>query len=396
MLLSFGLIFTIGLFFARIAEKVGFPRIIGLLGAGIFLGPYLLNLLSPDVLNISAELRQIALIIILIKAGLSLNLTDLKKVGRPATLMAFLPACFEILAYLILAPLFFDLSFQEAAVMGAVLAAVSPAVVVPRMVHLIENHWGTKDGVPQLILAGASCDDIFVIVLFSSFLSMAQSGRLDWISLLDIPLAVGLGILLGVCAGFAAYKVMNRQFISPAIQTISLLSISFILMSIETIMKDTIAFSGLLAIMSMALIYHQKMPRKNSERLTHQFGQIWIGAEILLFVLVGSVVDIPYALNAGPKAIALILAALIVRSIGVWISLAGSKLTQRERVFCVIAYLPKATVQAAIGAVPLAAGLPSGQLILSVAVLGILITAPLGAIGIEKSYQRFLTHDNSN
>lgn len=395
MLLSFGLIFIVGLLLAYLMEKVNLPRIIGLLATGMLLGPFVLGWLDPQILEISADLRQIALIIILIKAGLALDLSDLKKVGRPAILMSFFPACFEMLAYILLAPKLFGIPVADAAVMGAVLAAVSPAVVVPRMVHLIEQGYGTKKAIPQLILAGASCDDIFVIVLFSTFLSMAQSGEFHWVSFLDIPLSIILGIGVGAVFGILLFAVFSRmsKVVAPAKQTLIILATSFLLIALESWLKGTVALSRLLAIVALACVYKIKSPSQNISTLSRYFGEMWLGAEILLFVLVGAAVDIRYALTAGLQAILLIFAALIFRAAGVWVCLLGSQLNTRERIFCVIAYLPKATVQAAIGAVPLAAGLASGQLILSVAVLGILITAPLGAIGIDRSYHKLLTKD---
>ncbi|MBQ9384296.1 MAG: cation:proton antiporter, partial [Ruminiclostridium sp.] len=354
-----------------------------------------LDLLDPSILGISSELRQIALIIILIKAGLSLNLSDLKKVGRPAVLMSFLPACFEIVGYVCFAPMFFGIDLIEAAVMGAVLSAVSPAVVVPRMVKLIEDKRGTDKSIPQMILAGASCDDIFVIVLFLTFLTMAQGGEVNIISLANIPVSIILGVLLGTAAGIALFALFetahkHAHTIGNSTKVVILLAAAFLLMSVETLVKSYVAVSGLLAVVAMACVIKIKADSTVSVSLSTKFGKLWIAAELILFVLVGAAVNIRYALGAGLSAIAMIFTALTFRAVGVLICLIGTELNTKERLFCVIAYLPKATVQAAIGSVPLAAGLPCGNIVLSVAVMAILITAPLGAIGIDKSYSKLL------
>lgn len=386
---------------AAICQCLKLPRIIGMLVTGIVLGPYVLDLLDPSILSISSELRQIALIIILLKAGLSLNLSDLKKVGRPAIMMSFVPASFEILAFFIFAPYIMGVTRIEAAVMGAVLGAVSPAVVIPRMVQLIDTKYGTDKSIPQLIMAGASCDDIFVIVLFSTFVSMAQGGHAHISDFLNIPVSIILGILLGAITGFIlsiffetayAYKHLVRN----SMKVIIILGFSFLLMSIETWLKGTISVSGLLAVVSMACVIKIKSIKAVSKRLSEKFGKLWIAAEVILFVLVGAAVNIRYTLDAGIAAILMIFIALIFRSIGVSICLLGTELTLKERLFCVIAYMPKATVQAAIGSVPLALGLPCGQIVLSVAVLAILITAPLGAIGMDMTYKKFLSQSDSD
>lgn len=400
MLLSLSIIFLVGLSAASIFKAIKLPRIVGMLITGIVVGPFVLDLLEPSILGISSELRQIALIIILVKAGLSLNLSDLKKVGRPAFMMAFVPACFEILSYLCFAPILFGISYIEAAVMGAVLSAVSPAVVVPRMVNLIEEKRGTEKGIPQMILAGASCDDIFVIVLFSTFLTMAQGNSASIMDFANIPVSIILGILCGSIIGFfmfflfeAAYK--KNLKIRSSIKVIIILSVSFLLMTIETWLKEYAAFSGLLAVVAMACVIKLKSDRAVSIRLSEKFGKLWIAAEVILFVLVGASVDIRYTLTAGLSAVALIFLSLAFRAVGVFICVVGTNLTIKERIFCVIAYLPKATVQAAIGSVPLSLGLPCGKIILSVAVLAILITAPIGALGIDASCCSLLKQDNA-
>lgn len=389
----------VGLSAAAIFEKTGLPRIIGMLGTGIVISPYVLDLLDSSVLGISSELRQIALIIILIKAGLSLNLTDLKKVGRPAVMMSFVPACFEMLGYVIFAPVLLGVNRIEAAVMGAVLSAVSPAVVVPRMVKLIEEKFGTKKSIPQMILAGASCDDIFVIVLFSTFVAMAQGGTAKAADLLNIPVSIVLGVLLGALVGMAVYFLFDfsqkkGNKIRGTMKAIILLAVAFALMSVENLAKPYVAVSGLLAVVAMACTVKLKSQKDVSAKLSDKFGKLWIGAEVLLFVLVGAAVDIRYTLSAGWLAVVMIFTALAFRAVGVWLCMLGTALNTKERLFCVIAYLPKATVQAAIGSVPLTLGLPCGKIVLSVAVLAILLTAPLGAIGIDRTYRRFLEHED--
>ena len=400
MLLSFGIIILAGIAAGALFRAAGLPGIIGMLGVGIVTGPFLLNLIDPSVMGISSELRQIALIIILIKAGLSLNLSDLKKVGRPAVLMSFLPACCEILGYFILAPLLLGLDHIEAALMGAVLSAVSPAVVVPRMVRLIEENYGTEKSIPQMILAGASCDDVFVIVLFSAFTSMAQGGSAKITDFLNIPVSIVLGIILGALMGITICMLFELSFrrshkIRSTSKTVIILAAAFLLMSSEALAKPYVAISGLLAVVAMACVVRLRTDKKVSSRLSEKFGKMWIPAEVLLFVLVGASVDIRYTLEAGGMAVLMILAALVFRAAGVFVCLLGTELDLKERIFCIIAYLPKATVQAAIGSVPLSLGLPCGKAILSTAVLAILITAPLGALVIDRTYKKFLVHKNT-
>lgn len=396
MLTSLALIFLVGLSLAGIFQLLKLPRIIGMLLTGIILGPYALNLLDDSILSISSDLRQMALIIILLKAGLSLNLTDLKKVGRPAIMMSFVPASFEILAFILFAPAILNITRIEAAVMGAVLGAVSPAVVIPRMVQLMDSKYGTNKSIPQLILAGASCDDIFVIVLFTTFASMAQGGKANLIDFFNIPISIILGVILGAITGYIISTFFEKaytlnHYVRNSTKVIIILGVSFILMAIETWLKDIISISGLLAVVSMACVIKIKSPDAVSDRLSEKFGKLWIGAEVLLFVLVGAAVDIRYTMDAGVAAILMIFIALCFRAVGVGLCLLKTQLNFKERCFCIIAYIPKATVQAAIGSVPLAMGLACGQIVLSVAVLAILITAPLGAIGMDISYQKLLT-----
>lgn len=393
MLMSFALIFIVGTAAGGISGLLKLPKIIGMLLAGVVIGPYVLDFLDPSILGISAELRQIALIIILIKAGLTLKLSDLKKVGRPALLMAFVPACFEIIGYVCLAPLLMGVTTVEALVMGAVLSAVSPAVVVPRMVKFIEEGYGTEKGIPQMILAGASCDDIFVIVLFSTFVTMAQGGTADFSGIADIPVSVFLGMLTGCIGGICLCLLFRTVKIQDSIKVISILGSAFLLMSVETIAKEYIAVSGLLAVVAMSAVLKLRSDPCVSSELSGKFGRLWLGAEVILFVLVGASVDIRYTLTAGGTAVIMIFAALAFRTAGVLLCLVKTPLSFKERLFCVIAYLPKATVQAAIGAVPLSMGLPCGKIVLSVAVLAIIITAPLGAIGIDCSFKRILNRN---
>lgn len=395
MLTSLAFIFLVGPAAAAICQQLKLPRIIGMLITGIILGPYVLDLLDPSILSISSELRQMALIIILLKAGLSLDLSDLKKVGRPAVLMSFVPASFEILAFFLFAPHILGIKPIEAAVMGAVLAAVSPAIVVPRMVRLMDQNYGTDKSIPQLILAGASCDDIFVIVLFSTFSNITQGGNAHLMDFVNIPVSILFGIVLGGITGYLLSLFFetahaHKHCVRNSMKVIIVLGISFLLMAIETWMKDIVSISGLLAVVSMACLLKIKSTTFVSKRLSDKFGKLWLAAEVILFVLVGAAVDIRYTLNAGGSAILMILVALLFRSVGVAICLIRTRLTKKERFFCILSYLPKATVQAAIGSVPLAMGLPCGQIVLSVAVLGILITAPLGAILIDGTYKKLL------
>ena len=395
MLTSLALIFLAGLAMAALCSLLRLPRIIGMIFTGILLGPYVLGLLDPSILAISADLRQMALIIILIKAGLSLDLGDLRRVGRPAVLMSFLPASFEILAYILFAPMLLGITRLEAAVMGAVLGAVSPAVVVPRMVRLMEEGRGTREGVPQLILAGASCDDVFVIVLFSAFTGMAQGGSVNLAEFVGIPVSICTGILLGLAVGWLLCRFFDLAWnrglpVRGSMKVLIVLGISFLLVAAEDWLEGILPLSGLLAVMAMACALRLWGVSSVTDRLSEKFSKLWIAAEVLLFVLVGAAVDIRYTLQAGAAAVVMILLALCVRAVGVLLALAGTRLDWKERLFCVIAYLPKATVQAAIGSVPLAMGLPCGALVLSVAVLAILITAPLGAIGIDSTCRRLL------
>lgn len=392
MLLSLALIFLIGITLGGIFSKLKLPPLIGMLITGIILGPYTLNLLDNSILVISPELRKIALIIILTRAGLSLNIDDLKKVGRPAILMCFVPACFEIIGMILLAPKLLGISILDAAIMGTVVGAVSPAVIIPKMLKLMEEYYGTKKSIPQLILAGSSVDDIFVIVLFTILTNLAKSGELSKLSFLQIPISIITGIITGIVIGTILIFLFKKIRFRDSIKVIIILSISFLLVTIEDNFSSIVPFSGLLAIISLGIVFNKKY-NILSKRLSVKYSKLWVAAEIILFVLVGATVDLKYATSAGISTIILIFGVLIFRILGVFISLIGTGFNVREKTFCMIAYIPKATVQAAIGGIPLAMGLSSGNIILTIAVLSILITAPLGAIGIDFTYKKLLTKD---
>ena len=387
MFASLAFVFLFGLAGAAVFEKMKLPRIIGMLLVGILIGPYALGLLDPTILSISGDLRKLALMLILLRAGLSLDLGDLKRIGRSAVMMAFVPATFEVLAVVLFAPGILGITRVEAAVMGAVLGAVSPAVVVPRMVRLMEEGRGTKQGIPQMIMAGASCDDVYVIVLFSTFTRMAQGGGARLADFAAVPVSIVLGALVGAVSGFLLNRLFERRKIADTMRIILTLAVGCLLIALEGWLEGTVALSGLLGVMSMAVMLRRLGDVK---AISAGIGKLWQAAEVLLFVLVGAAVDIRYTLEAGAGAVLLIALALAIRSIGVALCVAGTKLTKKERLFCVIAYLPKATVQAAIGATPLAMGLPCGKLVLSVAVLAIVITAPLGAVGMDATAEKLL------
>ena len=390
MLLSIAYMLMVGMAAGWACRRLRLPGLAGMIATGILLGPYALDLIDGSILGISAELRRIALIIILMRAGLSLDVDDLKRVGRPAILMCFVPACFEILGMLVLAPRLLGITVLEAAVMGAVVAAVSPAVIVPKMIMLMEEGYGTDNSIPQLILAGASVDDVFVIVLFSAFTGLAQGGSVSPVSFVQIPWSILAGILAGCGAGALLALYFRWVHIRDTAKVIILLCISIVLVSLEDALKGTFTFSSLISVMCMGITL-QKQRETVAGRLSLKFNKLWVGAEILLFVLVGATVDIHYAVSAGAAAILLILGALVFRMAGVMCCLLGTRLSLKERMFCMAAYMPKATVQAAIGGVPLSMGLACGNIVLTVAVLAILITAPLGAFLIDLTYRRWLT-----
>ena len=389
MLFSFALIFLSGIILGSIFNRLKLPQLIGMLLTGIILGPYLLNLLDPKILSISADLRQIALIIILTRAGLNLDINDLKKVGRPAVLMCFVPATFEILGMIIFAPKFLGLGLLDSAILGTVIAAVSPAVIVPKMLKLMEEGYGADRSIPQMIMAGASVDDVFVIVLFTSFIGLASTGSFSMLNLIKIPTSIFFGISVGFLCAILLIYLFKKIHIRDSLKVIIILNISFLLVTFEHSLTGIIGFSGLLAIMSIGTGIQAKNTML-SKRMSIKYSKLWITAEVMLFVLVGATVNIKYALGASIPAILLIITVLIFRMIGVFLCLVGTSLSYRERLFCMIAYSPKATVQAAIGSIPLSMGLPSGNIILTVAVLSILITAPLGAFAIDISYKKLL------
>ena len=390
MLLSIAYILLLGMFTGWICKKLKLPSLLGMILNGMILGPYVLNLIDNSILNISSDLRRIALIIILMRAGLSLDLNDFKKVGRPAIFMCFVPACFEMIGMVILAPQLLGISVIDAAIMGAVVGAVSPAVIVPKMLKLMEEDYGTQKSIPQLILAGASVDDVFVIVMFSAFTGLAQGNSVSIQSFINIPISILLGIIIGCVIGFILAKFFEKINVRDTAKVIILLCLGFVLVSLEDNFSSVIPFSALISIMGMGIAL-QKKRETMAIRLSIKFNKLWVAAEIILFVLVGVTVDISYALSAGITAVILILGVLLFRMIGVLICLIKTDLNVKERLFCVIGYTPKATVQAAIGGVPLAMGLSCGHIVLTVAVLAILITAPLGAFMIDKSYKKLLT-----
>lgn len=389
MLFSFALIFLVGILLGQVVGWIKLPPLLGMLLAGIILGPFGWGLLDETTLTISSQLRQIALVIILLRAGLSLEWKKLQSVGPTAMLLCFVPACFEMTATIIFAPMLLGFSFQEAALLGAVLAAVSPAVIVPKMLQLMEKGYGIIKGIPQMILSGASVDDVFVIVVFTSFLGMAQGQGVSAVSFLQIPISIILGIAGGCAVGWAISFLLKKWKPISAIQTICLLSVAFLLVSVEDFLKGTVPFSGLLGVMAMGLVAQSQLKTTISQT-NGQLSKMWVAAEPMLFVLVGASVNISYLFRAGIPAVILLCLAILVRMVGVWVSTLPSSLEPKERLFCMIAYTPKATVQAAIGGIPLAAGLACGNSILAVAVLSIFLTAPTGAFLIEKTYTRLL------
>ncbi len=393
MLFSFAIIFLFGLFLGALFNKLKLPDLIGMLIAGIIFGPYGLNLIDNSVLNISSQLRSIALVIILLRAGLTLHIDDLKKIGRPAILLSFLPATFEIIGMLILAPIFLGLNLIESAILATVIAAVSPAVIVPKMIKIKDEKYGTKKKIPQLILAGASVDDIFVIALFSIAVYTAMSGTVSWLSFLSIPVSIISGIILGGVVGKLLSIFFAKIKTRDTVKVLVILSVAFSMMALEDKLKDIINISSLLAVMTSAMTLLFFSP-KIAEGLTHKFSKLWVAAEIVLFVLVGTTLDPSYLQGMGFKVVGLILLVLLIRMIGVGISLIKSNLLLKERAFCFFSYIPKATVQAAIGAIPLTLRLPCGKIVLTVSIASIIITAPLGAFFIELFYKRLLTKDD--
>lgn len=389
MLISIALMMILGMFLGWGCKKIKFPSLFGMIITGIILGPYVFNLIDSSILNVSSELRRIALIIILLRAGLSLDIADLKKVGRPAILMCFLPACFEILGMIVLAPKLLGISLLDAAIMGAVVGAVSPAVIVPKMIKLMDGKYGTNKGIPQLILAGASVDDVFVIVMFSTFTSLAQGKGASIMSFVNIPISIITGILVGFLVGCILAKFFEKVHIRDTSKVIILLCLSFIMVTLEDKYSMIIPFASLIGVMSIGISL-QKNRQCVAVRISSKFSKLWVMAEIMLFVLVGATVDLNNAFKAGITAIILVLGVLIFRMVGVFICLLKTKLNIKERIFCMFAYTPKATVQAAIGGLPLAMGLSCGNIVLTVSVIAILLTAPLGAFIIDLTYKKLL------
>lgn len=389
MLTSIAIILLLGLLAGWCFSKVKLPSLLGMILVGILLSPHCLNLVDESILMISGDLRQIALVIILTRAGLSLNIADLKKVGRAAILMCFVPACIEMAGTILFAPLLLDVSVLDAAIIGSVMAAVSPAVIVPRMIRLIEEGYGKEKSIPQLILAGASVDDVFVIVVFTALTTLASTGTVSAVNFLQIPISILFGIAFGCVVGMLLVCFFKKNHIRDSVKILIILSISFLLLELQTQLENIVPISGLLAIMSMGIIINQKYSIL-AKRLSVKYNKLWLGAEVFLFVLVGIAVDIKYAFSAGMVVIVLVSIALVFRMTGVAISLLGTNLTKKERLFCMISYTPKATVQAGIGTIPLAMGLECGNIVLTVAVVSILLTAPFGAICVDRLYQKLL------
>ena len=392
MLISIAMILLMGMFMGWICKKIHLPSLTGMIFTGIILGPYFLNMIDSSLLNISSELRKIALIIILTRAGLSLDLNDLKRVGRPAILMCFVPACFEIMGMIILAPKLLGISILDAAIMGTVVGAVSPAVIVPKMLKLMEEGYGVRHSIPQLILAGAAVDDVFVIVMFTAFTGLAQGNDVSIRSFVNIPVSILLGIVTGAFIGILLAYYFKKVHIRDTSKVIIILCLSFILVTFEDRFSAILPFASLIAVMAMGIAL-QKKREVVAKRLSVKFNKLWVVAEIVLFVLVGATVDIRYAVSAGVLSVILILGVLMFRMLGVFLCLLKTKLTMRERMFCMIAYTPKATVQAALGGVPLAMGLSCGNIVLTIAVVAILITAPLGAFCIDFTYKKLLINE---
>lgn len=390
MLISITCILFVGMFFGFLCKKIKFPSLFGMIIAGILMGPYVLGFIDPKILNISTEIRKIALIIILIRAGLKLSFDDLKKVGRPAILLCFLPATLEVIGMILIAPSLLNISVIEAAVMGAVVGAVSPAVIVPRMIKLIDEGYGTKQGIPQMVLAGASVDDVYVIVLFTTFTSLAQGGSLNIRSFVNIPISIVTGIIIGLIAGYVLVIFFEKVHVRDTVKTMIVLGTSFILTFLEDSVSSIIPFASLIGVMALGLMIKRKK-QPLATKLSNKFDKMWVVAEVFLFVLVGASVAIDSLKTAGIKALLLIICVLIFRMLGVFICLLGTSLNSKEKLFTMLAYTPKATVQAAIGGLPLAMGLACGNIVLTVSVIAILLTAPLGAFAIDLTYEKFLS-----
>lgn len=389
MLISLALIFLCGLLMGAIFSKLKLPSLLGMLLVGIILGPHVLNCLDSSILTISPDLREIALIIILAKAGLSLDINDLKKVGRPAIMMCFVPATLEIIGFLIFGPMLLHISLLEAGIMGAVMGAVSPAVIVPKMAKMMDEGWGTDKGIPQMIIAGSSADDVYVIVIFTALVSLASGGNASVMDFIQIPISIILGIALGLCVGLLLVKFFKSFHMRDSIKVLIILSVSFLFIALEDVLEGIVSVSGLLAVMSMGMAIFNRYDLL-AKRVSGKFSKLWIAAEIILFVLVGATVDIEYAAKAGLMVVIMLFIGLVFRLLGTYLCVIKTPLNRKERIFCLFAQIPKATVQAAIGGVPLAKGLACGNIVLTVAVVSILITAPIGAFLIDRTYKKFL------
>ena len=388
MLLSVGLIIILGLLLGWLASKLHLPRIIGMLLAGVILGPHFGNLLGSSIIDISGDLRKIALIIIIARAGLSLDISDLKKTGRPAVMLCFIPATLEMLAFVLFAPMIMGVTHLQAAILGAVMGAVSPAVTVPRLTKMIDEGYGTQKGIPQMLIAGASADDIYVIVLFTTLVGIEAGGSMDAVSLLRIPLEIILGAALGAVTGVILAFFFKKVHIRDSLKITIIMALSMLMYWFEGIAP----VSGLLAVMTTGIAINMRRPEV-SKRLSVKFSKLWVAAEIFLFVLVGATVNIKYVTQAGFGMVIMLIIGLAFREIGTWLSILKTGLNKKEMTFCLISELPKATVQAAIGGVPLAMGLSCGNTVLTMAVLAIVITAPIGAIGMDLTQHRLITKD---
>lgn len=399
MLTSLALIFIFGLAISSICKMIRIPGIIGMMLTGIVLGPHCLNLLDAEILKISPELWKMALVIIIIKAGLSINVKDLKVVERPMLLIGFVPPLLEILAFFLFAPGIFGINKTEALLMGSVVAAVSPAVIIPRMVVLAERHYGTAFKLPQMLMAGVGLDNVFVIMLFSTFLGLTLEGHAEIRNFINVPISLITGLIVGVISGllltyFFETAYAAKHYVRNSLKLMVVLGVAFLLMALEQWTKEIISVSGLFAVMSMACTLNFKSTALVSRRLSEKFSKLWLAAEVVLFVLVGAAVDIHYTLQAGLPSLIIICIGLLFRSAGMEISLLGTQFSLKERLFCVLTYLPKATVQAAIGSIPLAMGLSWGHLILSVSVVAIFFTSLLGTMAIDCTYQNLLSKED--
>ncbi|HZK09685.1 MAG TPA: cation:proton antiporter [Clostridia bacterium] len=383
MAASLATITLLGLLSHKLFDRFKLPGLLGMMIVGVFIGPYGFDLLSYEIIAASADLRKIALIVILLRAGLGIKKEDIKKMGRPAIYMSFIPGLLEGFAIIYISMRLFGFTFIQGGILGFIIAAVSPAVIVPSMLDLIEKGKGEEKSIPTLILAGASMDDVFAITIFSTFLGI-YSGHLINIKakILTIPLSIFLGILAGTLIGIILVKIFEKYHIRDTKKMLYILASAILLTRVETMIKSKVEIAGLLGVMAIGFIIFEKAP-KLGERMASKFNKVWVFAEILLFVLIGAQVNVALALDAGLKGLVLLAIGLAARSVGVLLSLMGTELNRKEKLFCVLAYLPKATVQAAIGAIPLSLGVESGDLILSLAVLSILITAPLGAVAIK-------------